>query len=332
MSVATVRRRIDEKHHGLDLLDALPPYDSFVWEHYHAAEPPVSLRIGVANHRDILAYLIKFADKPRELRFSARPHNYPHTSVPLIQGDVARLSLDAPFKYNVDASNTTRGRKFSIVIKWYFMLKGLVSDGFGVVDLDDYCRRFFAALQAIDAGQRAEKEKAQNVQDETRITRIMDDSTGLGESRSVLGLRSGSARRVQYAERSAADYAERASAKPRSPQRLGTSSFAINDKHSDYQQLRRFLENHDVVHLLKNIPDADEVEFLDQADVREALPQKLFIGRHAGTDDRIFAYMRPSREWHEVSAFILVPQTPTNMNYHRSITGSRTPNRSKQNL
>jgi hypothetical protein len=117
---------------------------------------------------------------------------------------VVHLKLDAPFKYNVDPSEASK-RKFSIIVRWFFMMKGLLRDGVGG-DYQDYCKRFFDALKTIDAGQRADKELAQNGNSNGENARktpmTVEESQDLDEARNMYSLRS--AQRVQYPERLAA--------------------------------------------------------------------------------------------------------------------------------
>jgi hypothetical protein len=58
--------------------------------------------------------------------------------------------------------------------------------------------------------------------------------------------------------------------------------------------------------LLENIPDAEDMKFVDQTYILEAQPKKLFVGTHAKSGDDIYAYMvwLQQRGFHEIRFYV----------------------------
>jgi hypothetical protein len=225
----------------------------------------------------------------------------------LIQDEVVKLTLDPPFKYIADISKAGK-RKFSIVIKWYFIAKGLLSDNFGG-DMNDYCKRFYDALKKIDAGTREEK-GGRSIQESPsesprRLATTTNESSEPDEPRNSRGgLRS--AYRAEHADATT-------QALPRTQltnQAEARSEDIDSQEESDYTRLRAYLSSHNALYLLDNIPPAASLEFVAQSFIPTARPQKLFVGWHARTNDEIFAYMRPSRNHHDINFWVEDPRRP----------------------
>ncbi|KAH7069185.1 hypothetical protein BKA63DRAFT_520775 [Paraphoma chrysanthemicola] len=317
MAMSIIRKRLDEDYDALPLLDSLPSHDTFDWIPI-PVETRLAMKIGSVEGRDILALLVQLGDKPYEVRYWSIPHNRSATTGShkvLAQDDVVRLSLYAPFKYNADISKSSK-RKFSIIIKWYFMLKGVLHDGVGG-DYNDYCKRFCDALRRIDAGQRIDDAEKNNPGDyaqgshETPMT--VDESSEPEDSRSPYKLRSVPHKEASNPLNSRADTTH--------PVQLVTpddTPSTCDDDETDYDKLCRYLDKYNVLYLLDNIPKADGVQFVDQGFIPEAQPKKLFLGRHVKDDREIYAYMRPVRGWHEINFWVEDPRRPLNVSAMRS--------------
>ncbi|KAL1798811.1 hypothetical protein ACET3X_002848 [Alternaria dauci] len=87
---------------------------------------------------------------------------------------------------------------------------------------------------------------------------------------------------------------------------VGTSTRWNNEPNPDLRCLREYLEQHNTLYLLDNIPDADDVKFVDQTYILEAQPKKLFVGSHAKSGDDIYAYMvmLQQRGFHEIRFYV----------------------------
>jgi hypothetical protein len=131
MALDIIRERVERDYNALNLLDSLPSHDSMTWLPLPNADPPTALVIGTDKSRNTLAFLAQHGDKPREVRYCSTPVNGTHNSSTIhyvSQDEVMSKSLKAPFNYNAGQSKACK-RKSSIVLKWYFMLKGLWTDG-----------------------------------------------------------------------------------------------------------------------------------------------------------------------------------------------------------
>lgn len=294
MALNKIRQRI--AYYGAEsLLALLPSPESMNWIPHPAATPSTALVIGTHNGREILAFIMSSGVKPREVRYCSKPTGDPvHSSTiqPLTQEEVLRLPLNTPFKYNADISQ--RGKSnFSTVIQWYFM--GLIENGMEC-DYVDYCPRFYDALKKIDAALHAEKELKVS-----RNTPMMTEERLEPEnSRSAYGLRSTHRANVSEKKDTAAEQL--------TTQQLvisaETSSAGVSDdENSDFSKLYKYLNSEGALYLLENIPEPDVVQFVDQNFLHEALPKKLFVGRHLKTQDHIYAYMRQSRDFHEIKFY-----------------------------
>jgi hypothetical protein len=272
----TIEKRINGYGVG-HLLDALPTANSLTWTPYVGAIPATALVIGVLGDRHVLAFLTRFGDKAREVRYCTRAIHGDRTSVtPQNQTEVMDLPLVAPFKHLVDSSKPGK-RKFSMLIRWYFLLRGLIDTI--ECEYDDYCKRFQAALRKIDGEKEAERTGAQDIS--KRKSHSVAESPEPDEVGNVYSLRSvshnDSSRRVEDTMKDSPSKEINRSAKKKGK--------------SDFETLRQYLQAYDALYLLENIPDADEVQFVDQARIATAQPKKLFIGTHVSMKSDIYAYM-----------------------------------------
>jgi hypothetical protein len=131
MALDIIRERVERDYNALHLLDSLPSHDSMTWLPFPNADPPTALVIGTDKGRNTLAFLAQHGDKPREVRYCSIPVNGTLNSSTIhsvSQDEVMSKSLKAPFSYNAGQSKACK-RKSSIVLKWYFMLKGLWTVG-----------------------------------------------------------------------------------------------------------------------------------------------------------------------------------------------------------
>jgi hypothetical protein len=71
------------------------------------------------------------------------------------------------------------------------------------------------------------------------------------------------------------------------------------------------LDSYGVLYLLKNLPDPDDVQFVNQDFFLDAQPRKLFIGHHKEHGNDIYAYMRKSREFHKIEFYIEDKRAPS---------------------
>ncbi len=302
MAYNEIRKRIADLGAG-HVLESLPSTDSVRWVHLPTATPPTALVLGSVKGRDILAYMLKFGDKPREVHYCSVPANRtnPTSSMQtLLQDDIVRLPLDVPFRYNAETSKNGK-RRFSMVVKWYFLAKGLIEGPFG--DYADYTKRFNFALRLIEQGQQADKKSGH----ERRSRRSQPDPAineeiieGEDET-NVYRLRSGD--RVNGRVVKESDSPPSTRRRMRTPRARSPSSEVDDEENRDLVKLQEYLDSHDVLHLLQNIPEADEVQFAEQDFMPNALPKKLFVGHTNEDRNDIYAFMRPSRNHHEINYF-----------------------------
>ena len=315
MALYEIRRRIVDSGAG-HLLDLLPSVESVRWETLAPASPPTALVLGTVAGRDILAFLLKFGDKPRGLRYCSKPINRTiHSSNvrSLLQDEVVELQLDPPFRYNTDLSQSGK-RRFSMIIRWYFLAKGLIGGQFG--DYDDYSKRFTVALRMIEAGQQAEKSdqelRSQRLQVELTPKRSNIEPD---KPMNIYVLRSGGHENrrnehkshdrdgVSHYDGKETNSSQSTATQLPSPSEATSSSSSVEEENRDLNKLHKYLDTRGVLHLLQNIPEADEVQFADQDSIPPALPKKLFVG-HTKTDpNEIYAYMRPARNHHQVNFY-----------------------------
>jgi hypothetical protein len=286
MSFDTIRECLEKEFSGLHLLNIIPSHESLVWIPFSGGVTPTALVIGQVQGRDILAYIAQMGDKPIEARYCSKPAGdakyYAWKPVP--QDDIMLMKLNAPFKYNADPSKASK-RKFSIIIKWYFMVKGLVTDSI-TGDIHDYCKRLSLALERIAEGQRADGTRdsipaAGNRAAHDKTPDTIDESPE--PIKNVYSLRS-----TQPAENGDTG------AGATQPPELRRESLSSGDDTGvtfNYQELCDYLAANNCSHFLKNIHEVDELQFFLQDVQPEAQPRKLFLGRTKDLRGEIYAYM-----------------------------------------
>jgi hypothetical protein len=305
MSINAIRKCLDENYDALHLLDVIPSHETLVWVPFSGGVAPTALVIGTVRGRDILAYITQMGDKPIEARYclKASGNSNDTTWKAVSQDEVMTMKLNPPFKYNADSSKASK-RKFSIIIKWYFMVKGLVNDRI-TGDMLDYCKRFSHALEKIDEAQQAEGVKHTRPEARTRSARektplTIEESPEPAEPKNAYGLRS--AHRAGNGEL-VNGTAKNPDAQLKSP----SANAKVNIL--DPQSLRQYLGQHDCLHLLKNIHEADELQFFDQDILPEALPQKLFLGKSKFLHGEIHAYMLSKKGTHTIELWLEDPDS-----------------------
>jgi hypothetical protein len=303
MSFDSIRKCLDEDFGGLELLDIIPSHDSLVWIPFSGGIAPAALVIGQVQGRDVLAYVAQMGDKPIEARYCSKAvgdaDNYTWKSIP--QDDIMLMKLNAPFKYNADPSKASK-RKFSIIIKWYFMVRGLVTDRVAG-DIHDYCKRLNLALERIVDGQSADGNRylsslprPRTAQDKTGTPDTIEESPE--PVRNVYALRS--------TQPAVNENSEGGATQPPEPHR-GALPSSDNSLSFTYQELCDYLASTNCSHFLKNIHEVDELQFFQQDVQPSAQPRKLFLGRTKDLHGEVYAYMlstngKPSIElWKEES-------------------------------
>jgi hypothetical protein len=292
-------RKIIAAHGAGPQLEALPSVESLTWTPHPGGNPAFALVIGSLDGRQILAYLTRYGEKPREVRYCTRtpPDRLGNKSSSLLgtvtQDDVMKASLLAPFKYLAENSKPMK-RKFSMLIRWYFLSKGLIDGIEG--DKADFCKRFSAAVKRIDDEKRDEADGTQNRTRRNHET--VEESPEPEDADSTYGLRSSSrTRKVGLAN---GDKAE-----PQSPSDKSSRQLRNSKMNHDLRRLLDYLKEHEALYLLENLPEADEMQFVDQTSLPEAQPKKLFVGRDAKSGDEIYAYMVGlPRGFHEVRFYV----------------------------
>ncbi|KAF3031948.1 hypothetical protein E8E11_002521 [Didymella keratinophila] len=289
MALSIIRQRIAYYGAG-DLIAALPAHNLMSWVPHPAATPPTALVIGAYDGRDVLAFMKSFGGSPPKVQYCFRPANRrlnASTAQPLTLDEVVKLPLNAPFRYIADTSEPGK-RNFGIVIQWYFM--GIMEHE---VDYDyvKYCPRLYNALKKIDAEKRAEK--ASGMPEPKKPRGAQDRRPG---HRGHPGIEAGTTGRLT------------------SPVKSPVKSPSVNmsdDEHSDLDKLHTYLDSYGALYLLKNLPDPDEVQFVNQDFLLDAQPRKLLMGHHKERGNEIYAYMRKSREFHEIKFYIEDTRAPS---------------------
>ncbi|USP76140.1 hypothetical protein yc1106_03414 [Curvularia clavata] len=298
MSVGDELRKIIASYGAGPQLDALPSAESMTWISYSAGNPPHALLIGNHYGREIYAYLARYGEKAREVRYCTKdPEKLGarSSSPPAIvtQDEVMKMSLDAPFRYLAENSKPMK-RKFSMLIRWYFLTRGLI-DGLEC-ERDDFCKRFGAAVKRIEEEKLYEQDGTQN---RTRRTRdVVEESSDVEDADTVYGLRSGSRNGKTEASTNRKIELQSPSVRlSREPQNSNTNT--------DFDFLLAYLKEYDALYLLDNLPEADEMQFVTQKSIPEAQPKKLFVGKEAKSGHDIYAYMVGlPRGFHEVRFYV----------------------------
>lgn len=288
MALQTIRKLMAKS--GADFcMDALPPADSLTWiESALDEEEFPSLLIGSIGNRNVLTYLVP-SSGGWEVRYCLRSigDDRATSTMPLITGNEAiTKSLIVPFKYFTDGTKTKK-RMLSMIIRYYFLLQGHISK----IDAwnDDFSRRLASVLrkayEKTDGGRGTYKRSR-----ETGET--VEESSEPEDMESPNGLLPTNRNDVVDA--------------PNSNVTENTPDGISCEGNSDLQQLWAYLAERDALRLLDNIPDADDMEFLDQTYILEAQPKKLFVGSHARSGDRIYAYMVriTQRGFHEIRFYV----------------------------
>jgi len=327
MALSVIRQTLDKEYNALHLLDALPSHEAMTWLPFTfagMANPPEALVIGSNKSRDrhVLAFLSQHGDKAREVRYCSIPTNGPIHSASfhkMSQEEVVlQARLNEPFNHNAAQSKSSK-RKNSIVLRWYFMKKGLWTEDISG-DYNDYCRRFHDALRKIEAGRATDGTLAdQSLADETLSPRRRFQGSYKLPVRIEEDIEPDLSNSGQDRERQTAPGANMAERMrpPTMPAELqqpvtqaGKLPVFEQAGETDYDKLCQYLDDHKASYLLQNIYTADKVQFDNQSFIEEGMPKKLYIGRLVKNDSEIFAYMLPKRSTHEINFWIEDPRRP----------------------
>lgn len=298
MSLNDLRKGIASYGAGPQL-DALPSADSMNWVPQPGANPAFSLLVGSLDGQQILAYLTRYGEKPREVRYCTRPlpdgpSNKSSSSMSTVtQDEVIKASLLTPFKYLAENSKPMK-RKFSMLIRWYFLIQGLIDGLEG--DQGDFCKRFSSAVKRIDEEKHDEEDGTQN---RTRRNReAIEESPEPEDADSTYTLRSSSRTGKTHVINGEKP-------EPQSPSVRSSRDLRNSKGNHDLERLLEYLNNHNALYLLDNLPEVSEVQFVGQTSIPEAQPMKLFVGREAKSGDDIYAYMVSlPRGFHEVRFYV----------------------------
>jgi hypothetical protein len=298
MAIENIRRRL-RKYGTEHLLDALPLPEDLDWILHPLANPDTALVVGGSENSPVLAFLTRFGDKNREVHYvvmtpraSGSKHAAPTRA--MTQDEVMRLPLVTPFKYLADQSKSMK-RKFSMLIRWYFLSKGVINNI--ECEYDDFCMRFSQGLKKIDEEQRAARS---GTRDEAPQRRDAIEESPDPDEETVYGLRSAS-------RNGTAEKTHRASIEQETPSKR-TPSRESKESNPDLRRLREYLDEYDSLHLLENIPNTDEMKFFAQTFFLDAQPKKLFMG-HSKSGDDIYAYMvKLQRGFHAIRFYVESPR------------------------
>ena len=290
MSLASIVKTLAEAHGEERLRELLPPHESMIWVKFSAASPPTALVVGTANGRDVLAHLGMIGDDPRDLQYCVKSANSGEPPHPIRIDYAIQSSLYAPFRYVADLSRNGK-RKFSSVVKWYFLTFGKLA-GYSPTDYTTLYKYLQSALRDIDAGQIVEKQNTQKRQSiSTRGTPTSPEPEELTNSYSL--------RSTELShDKSKSNGQATAIGQP------GETALPDDESEDDHRKLREYLDSQKSLYLLQNIPEAEDVEFVDQNHRPAARSKKLFIGHHAKSGHAIFAYLRKSKAHSEVIFYV----------------------------
>ncbi|EOA86801.1 uncharacterized protein SETTUDRAFT_135144 [Exserohilum turcica Et28A] len=286
MSLDDVRERI-VSHGAGPQLDALPPAGSMTWVPYSVGNPTFGLAIAHPEGRQILAYLTRYGDKPREVRYCTKNfdrHGNKSTLIMTItQDEVMKEDLDPPFKYFAFNTKLMK-RKFSMLIRWYFLSHGLI-DTIEGGDMDDFCKVFASAIRSI------ENEKRRETLEESPEPEDADSTCDVHEDK----------------RDHTSNVLTSAGTEPQSP--LLRSSVPRGGKDNpDLRRILEYLKYHNALYLLDNLPEAHEMQFVSQTSQPDGQPKKLFVGSEAKSGHDIYAYMVAlARGFHEVRFYVENP-------------------------
>jgi hypothetical protein len=309
MSLREIRKKIRDESNGQQLLESLPPHNSFTWIPWKSlltnVDLPEALILGTSNGRHVVAFVTQKGDKPRQVRYCSKPKGVlsGYSTKPLSQDEVVTMALDAPFKYNADLSKGNK-RKFSVIIKWYFMARGLLDNAVSG-DLDDWCKILYNALQKIERASGHEKGKSNrergSLKESREMPAVIQNSPEAVDRTSTYGLRS--------AQRGESGHTTEEAPSPVQPQPEPHQTRA-SGRPSDYEVLSDYLEERNLSHLLQNIHEADELEWFDGRISPESLPKRLYLGKNQNNDN-IYAHIRLSRGTHSVHCWSRDPANGT---------------------
>ncbi|KAJ6200811.1 hypothetical protein J3E72DRAFT_236503 [Bipolaris maydis] len=298
MSLNDLRKGIASYGAGPQL-DALPPADSMTWVPQPGANPAFSLLIGILDGQQILAYLTRYGEKPREVRYCTRPppdrpSNKSSSSISTVtQDDVMKASLLPPFKYLAENSKPMK-RKFSMLIRWYFLIQGYIDGLEG--DQGDFCKRFSSAVKRIEEEKHDEEDGTQNRARRNR--EAIEESPEPEDADSTYTLHSSSRTGKTHVINGEKP-------EPQSPSARSSRDLRSSKGNHDLERLLEYLKDHSALYLLDNLPEVSEIQFVGQTSIPEAQPMKLFVGREAKSGDDIYAYMVSlPRGFHEVRFYV----------------------------
>jgi hypothetical protein len=168
------------------------------------------------------------------------------------------------------------------------------------VDYVKFCPQLYNALEKIDAEKRVEKESEMPEPEESR---------GAQDHRpSHRGHPSIEARMTRQLVTTV-----------KSPVKSPVKSLLVSmneNVHSDLEKLHRYLDSYGVLYLLENLPDPDDVQFVNQDFFLDAQPRKLFIGHHKEHGNDIYAYMRKPRKFHKIEFYVEDTRAPSKTAIH----------------
>jgi hypothetical protein len=269
-------------------LNALPSAGSMTWIEPSVGEEPPILVIGSIGNRNVLAYLLPRGDGTKDVRYCLKhigDESPPSPSEQITCEEVLQKPLVAPFKHLVCGSKFKR-RVLSMVVRYYFLSRGYLSS----IDAwnDDFGKRFATMLRKMSWTSNGGPP----------LHRTVEESPEPEDGDSAYGLLSDSGNGEPNKSRST--FVEQQSSA------MGIQDRWNNEANPDLHRLREFLDEHDSLYLLDNIPDAEDVKFVDQTYILEAQPKKLFIGSHTKSGDDIYAYMvlLQQRGFHEIRFYV----------------------------
>lgn len=321
-SMNEILKFMREEYDAQELLDMLPVHDRLRWTPWSINTPvdlPEALIIGTVERRDILAYVTQKGEKPREVRYCSIPAGRTTSSASLqtlTQDEVVTMKLDAPFKYNADSAKGMK-RKFSVIIKWYFMERGLLINAVSG-DLADWCKIFCNALRNVEPDPRAVRRKDNAARKPTRKSATFESEPSVaakGPRRSGLSNPRRPASGVAIveespdAEETSSPYGLRSAR--RSENGITTKGAADSPVHEQiphtpraenpaFETVRSYLEDQNIDYLLRNLPAVSEHQFFDGKLSGDSLPKKLYIGRTSERRDNIYAHLRLDGGFHSV--------------------------------
>ncbi|KAF1919990.1 hypothetical protein BDU57DRAFT_157386 [Ampelomyces quisqualis] len=299
MSVAQVEQRIRENHDGQHLLDALPPYDSLEWTPFEAhplAHVPMGLVLATVDNRDIVAFFTQSGDKAPEIRYCSKPKERLWSAASIIalsQGYLNILELRPPFKYIAGTAKTDK-RKFSYIVKWYFMTKGLLDSAIAG-NLADWCKVFYKALQAVES--QMPRQDGRSTRSEAR-----GEYDAVQESPEAAG--NGSTNDLRSARRNAQDesVSTLAAASHNKRQALQTPEGSIM---SDCDTLCKLLAQENYTHLLKNISEWKKLDWYEGRITPDSLPYRLLVGKTSRDSINIYAHLKAVNDTYMVQYWFM---------------------------